>query len=657
MWFKKTHSMSPVESLFTNSHHKTSPWPKRIMIFIVIIILLALIFLIPLVVQGVRIAGQIKNVNSQVTIVTEALSQKDFKATNLGIKNIKINLLSIQNEINHLGLITWVPPFKQKIVLGDQLLGAAVSLLSSYDRVFMLVGDMKNSPDLEQAFSDLNNPAKRQTLLKSLVDNQDTLSKINNELLSARLILKNINSNDFNGFGQDKLTEIYNTLNQLADSSELAIPLLQKLPQLVGYKQAKTYLLVFQNNTELRPTGGFIGSYGLITIEDGEIKNFTTDDVYNLDKLVKDKMQIPAPWPINAFISQKYWFMRDANWSPDWPTSAQQIAWFFGEERRLAGLPPQQVDGVIALNPDFVANLLDVIGPIVANNVVFDSQNFTRDLEQFVEFDYAKTGIPIEQRKAIIGNLVGEIINRVSKLPPKDLIKIWLAFKKNIDEKQILAYTKDEDLEQYFIDNDWAGVVMATDGDYAMVVDSNLASLKTDQAMKKGINYSLHLDSSGDLIGRLEIIYQHNSAPVKDLVTRYRNYARIYLPTNTWILKGYTQQGSQQTDLKIGSDLQISKDLNKTVVATFLTIEPLTTKILVLEYRLPENIKQQYQKGLYKLIVQKQPGINGQNLKIDLKFDKNIAAYHAVDSPSIAGIREMAWQMAFKVDKELIFKF
>ncbi|MFH1145878.1 MAG: DUF4012 domain-containing protein, partial [bacterium] len=102
-------------------------------------------------------------------------------------------------------------------------------------------------------------------------------------------------------------------------------PWLKYYSSLAGYDGESNYLIMIQNSSELRPTGGFFGTYSFITMKEGKLIKFVTDNIYSLDYNAKDKMNKIAPPPLQKYVKQWQWFLRDANWYPDFPTSARQV--------------------------------------------------------------------------------------------------------------------------------------------------------------------------------------------------------------------------------------------------------------------------------------------------------------------------------------------
>ncbi|MFA5029430.1 MAG: DUF4012 domain-containing protein [Patescibacteria group bacterium] len=658
MWLKKKTVKYKIDD-FLMEHglkkKKSKTWIWLILVGAAVIFLL--VILVPLATSSQKLLNGLKAAEQKANLAFGYASSGNWSQTARTLEELNKELSIVKASSQQLGLISYLPPIKKINLSFGQLVDSANDLTFAYGMIFSVLDKMEQELDVEKLASGLSDRDNFKGLLKSIADNRQDLLLAEKKIDSAGQKLLQINTNNFSGPLKDKLLQVNKLLQTGVDNTKTALPLITNLPEILGYNQEKTYLFVFQNNMELRPTGGFIGSYGLIKIKDGKIINVFTDDIYNLDKLSEGKLLALAPVPMLKYNAQKYWYLRDANWSPDWPTSAQKIIWFFDQERAVANLPPLKLDGVIAINPDFISNLLAVIGPITAQGLTFKSDNFASDLEKFVEFDYVHNQIAKTQRKDIIGVLTGIIINKVYDLPPAELLKIWLAFKKSIDEKNILVFLTDGNLQQEFSRNNWSGEVKTADADYLMVIDSNFAALKTDQVMKRSLSYNLTVDDRGDLFGHLEVTYQHQGKYVKDLITKYRDYVRVYVPENSWFNRIAVKHNNEIKDLNLKDEVVFNKELGKSTAATFFTVEPGETKTLIFEYKLPESVKKQYQSGLYKFSVQKQPGTVGHNLKIYLDFNQPIIAYHADALPHKMDSETVSWQTDLSLDRNFTIKF
>ncbi len=619
-----------------------------VIILVIVPILWALIF-------GLKMGYELWQVEKQIVQLEPEIKAGNWSVISSGLNAAEQNVSMASDDLLRMGPILYLPPVNKIVRNLEALLFTTDDLLSGYGKISAIFGEIKSS--LGQNSSPLSDGASREQMLLIIKDKKSEFLKAGEDIKAAEADIAKINFLDFPEPLRSKVLQLHGILKQGADGADLALPIIGNLPEILGVDGQKTYLLIFQNNMELRPTGGFIGSYGLLKINNGEIVDLTIDDVYNLDKLAEGKLKIPAPDPMIKYMNQQYWFMRDANWSPDWPTSAKQINSFWDQERQVAGLPTEHIDGVIGLSPEFTASLLNVIGPVMAGNISFTGDNFAQVLEKFVEFDYVKRGISKTDRKAIMGDLANTIINNIRQLDSHQALNVINTFKKSIDQKEILVYLNDASIQQDFNNQNWSGMVRPTTGDYLWVVDSNLGALKTDQVMKRAIGYQVSQNKSGDLIGRADITYIQNGKPVPGIIREYRDYVRVYLPDGVQVNRAYFEQDGKQKELSLTKDVTFGKEFGKTYVATFLYVNPMTQLNLVLEYKLPQNIKDSYLNGDYKLLVQKQPGTDGHNLQISLNLGHKISGWLAANQPTKLSGNEAVWQDVLSEDKEYEVKF
>lgn len=645
---------------YSADHHlikRPTPLWKKLLPFAIAAGVILLIILAPLGLSGYQIYHKLVGLNQRAEVLIADVKGGKITEIKSNLAAVEGDLIYIKAKAKLAGPILLLPQIGKTAKTADQMLSASIDLLQGYQQILGVFADLESSTAENTVITSFNTPEGKKMILASIVKNRSILEEAKFKIKAAKMELASINTNDLTGILKEKVVYANNLLYEITDQSYVALPLFKYLPELAGYGVEKNYLILFQNNMELRPTGGFIGSYGIIKIKDGEILSIVTDDIYNLDKYSKDKLMVPAPAPMTRYNGQKYLFLRDANWSPDWPTSAKKIQWLWDLERANANLPPQKLDGIIAITPDFIANFLDLTGPITVDGVTFHKNNFAIELEKAVEFNYVEKGIPLEQRKAIIGDLTKEIMKRVLSSSPTQLLSLWGIMKNNIESKQIIAWLGDPTLQDYFSNENWSGEVKTTESDYLYVVDANLAALKTDSVMKRSGSYSVSVNAAGDLIGHAEITYEHAGKPVQALISKYRTYTRVYVPDGTWFNKIYTKDKTGEQNYDLVNNVDIEEELGKRYAGVFLEVQPGETKTLVLDYRLPDNVKKLYQNGLYKLLVQKQPGTTGHNLIIDLKFGQLVTAYHADKLPTSFKGKNLLFNLDLNSDQEVTVKF
>lgn len=376
------------------------------------------------------------------------------------------------------------------------------------------------------------------------------------------------------------------------------------LPSLSGLMGTKRYLVIFQNSMELRPTGGFIGSFGVVTVDKGKIAQFDFYDTTVFD--YKGNLPggtVKSPWPIKKYLDAPYWGMRDANWSPDFPTSAQKIVKFYKKQGGKGSF-----DAVIALTPAVLQHLLEFTGPVKLEGIegVFTSENVLDKLLYKVEKEFWQKDIPRQQRKDVMARLARKLIAETKHWSPLKWPQLLEVIKESLAQKEIQIFFFDKNLQQKIANLGWAGEVVDNKGDYLFVVDANLGALKSDPYIKRSITYEVDFTENKRPKVHLEITYNHTATKYNWRTTDYKTFVRIYCPKGSWL-----------TDSSgLNSEVSFMDELEKTVFGAWVKVPLGKTKTIAFDYLLPQEIN----KDSYQLIIQKQAGIDDLPFEIILKL-------------------------------------
>ena len=383
------------------------------------------------------------------------------------------------------------------------------------------------------------------------------------------------------------------------------------IPIILGFSEPQTYLVEFLNNTELRPGGGFIGSYAVVRLDHGQVTIDAIDGTENLDRGAPLSLLSSPPKPLETHLGVTKWFFRDSNWSPDVETSAKEGMALYKTE---GGVLADTLDGVIGITPTVLERFLSVVGPVTVGEYTFTADNVTEQLEYEVEYAYEEKGIHVHDRKDILEPLFLAVMNQLKENILTKYPLYLETFTALANEKHILLYHTDVAADSILESRGWTGHVEKTSGDYLEWVDANLGSLKTDNALDRTLSYQIIGKQDGRYVARATMTYQHNGT-FDWRTTRYITYSRVYVPL------GSTFQSVQGT-LRSGDAIQSShvdtgEELGKSLFGTSFSIEPGQTKTLTFTYLLPASLSGQ---DAYELLVQKQPGTIAHALTLDLDF-------------------------------------
>lgn len=388
------------------------------------------------------------------------------------------------------------------------------------------------------------------------------------------------------------LNTAYNTARVLPLGDEYAAALELAHYFLQEDDQVRTYLILLQNNMELRPGGGYIGSFAIVKVKNGEVIESAVHDTANFDGRIPDSME--PPYPMKETMNIPSMKLRDSNWMPDFPSNARVAENFY-----QLGDGQEEFDGVIAINATVLDAILNITGPITLEkyNKTFASGDAVMELEYQVEQGYKEQKIQKGDRKVVMNDLSQEMITRMRAMSLREKMVLANGFIHTFDSKDIQLYFDDAQMAQMIESVGWDGKIDETwEKDYLMVVDANLASYKTDHVMERAIDYDV--DLSGAIPQAVVTIHYENTATKKDWKTNdYQTYVRIYAPDKTW----FTDISGCVLSPQYGSKYE------KRYVGCLVHV-PLGTKTdVIVRYNLPIDIKNHYP---YDLKIQKQSGVH-----------------------------------------------
>lgn len=388
-------------------------------------------------------------------------------------------------------------------------------------------------------------------------------------------------------------------------------------PGALGEPSKKTYLLLFQNDKELRPTGGFLTAYAYLTLDKGRLTSSESDDIYRLDEkllnVCKSKIcALTPPDPIVKYLPEAdgrkrtAWSMRDSNISPDIPTAMTQ----FEKMYSMLG-EGQPWDGIILIDTHVVEELIKITGPIEVFGTTYSADNDPRcncpnviyELEAYAQIIQKGQ----EDRKAILGTLMQQILARSLGAATDKLPEFINAGVKLAEGKHLMFFMKDEKLQTALSKLDWTGEVKPYTYDYFMINDANFAGQKTNLYVQQSVKLDINIDNAGKVTHKADINYNNPQVYDRWLNGINRTYVRLYAPKGSKLI---SSKGSESAVTTI-------EDLDKTVFEAFIQVRPANSRQLIFEYELP----QPFTGKEYDLVIQKQPGTK--DFEYEIKVNGN----------------------------------
>lgn len=310
-----------------------------------------------------------------------------------------------------------------------------------------------------------------------------------------------------------------------------SLGLVRNLPDLLGGQATKTYLILFQNNMELRPTGGFIGSFALATFTKGKLLDLAVMDVYSADGQLKGHVE--PPLPIKYYLGEANWFLRDANWDPDFPTAAAQIEWFLDKEI------DRSVDGVVAVDLEVAKSVLEQIGSVhVADfNQTIDAKNLYERVQYEVEEDF----FPGSRKKAnLLSALASAMLTQISQLNETNYVALAKKMVTNLRQRHIQVFLHNKDAANAISNLGWDGEISVADcaGNCATsvfgAVEANVGVNKANYFTERQMVLTSKV-ADKKIINSLVVDIKNNSPASLGLAGKYKSYIRVVLPGNVEI--------------------------------------------------------------------------------------------------------------------------
>ncbi len=385
--------------------------------------------------------------------------------------------------------------------------------------------------------------------------------------------------------------------DQFAPIWEALLGNLAIAPQLLGADGPRIYLLLMQNDDELRATGGFITAVALLQVRQGQITLSNFEDSGEINGEMA--LHLPPPKALEKFMFAPVWVLRDANWSPDFPTVANITQGMYRVDRRIS------MDGVIAVNLGMLPKLVDIWGPIAleGQSAPVNPRNVISMLESFKgqTFDGG-------HRKAVLLNLLQEIVRRIST-GDFDRARLARVVYESMIAKDLLISVNDITLNRQL--PAWqSGALYTGTGDALMIVDSNVGWNKVDRSIERRAEYQVTIKESGQADATVTIAYTNLSPAAMDTCLHrpkfgaayeelqqacYYDYVRIVAPAGSQLV-------AQSETLETTTEDPVE---GRAVFGGYLVVPRGESRTIRFEYALPPIF---VSNAGYVLRLEKQPG-------------------------------------------------
>ena len=566
---------------------------------------------------AVEIKGDITGLTdkgvTKLALAATLIAEQDFTAANDNFKAAENLFSSAQQQILELGqtnlYLSGLGGSNFQLIAGQKLIDAGLNLSQSGQLLLSAVGPAKEY--LGQVNTGSGNSKDYPKLIAELLTKESTtIDEALARVTKANALLMSLDERNLDADYAKALVDAKTKTADLQTLVEVLATVAKEVPRALGFNSPKIITVLNQNNNELRPTGGFIGSIATVKLYKGEIQDVKVDITQRIDGQ-NPYPSIELPEPLKQIAWTGTFGTRDSNFYPDFAKSATTFQQLYEEAKGGTS------DMIIAINPTIIEDLLTIVGPIVLpNGMTLDASNFVVASQEQIEIKDQKK----ENPKQIFNDFAPILMERVLNANGEQLKQINAAVVNRLRSKDIMIYAKNKDLEEALAKLNFAGSMPTVSGDFLSVVRANLGATKSSQNVKQEIAHTANINLDGEIEDSLVLTYTHNGSHEFPDGTN-KDYVRIYVPKGSEIIS----LTGHDSDTKF----EVFEENDKTVFAAWLTTNPGEKKQLIVNYRPKIKIA-----GQYQLYVSRQSGANNTWLDSTMRLSPALSFDNATTARS-----------------------
>lgn len=601
---------------------------------------------------GSLIIGSL-TIRHNLQVSRESVERAEFDRALSSIKNAKATLSEITQIMKSLAVVERLNLFKEPIGKTNQLLsltsegieGARFALMGSkalYDATKIISGesDLKAEETYTLAQTNLTRANELLTKVQSRLEDGDFINQYHPEIRMRALDFAN-------------RLKIYSQLVEKARVLSLLIP------SFTAVNSEKSYLVLIQDNLELRPGGGVVTSAGKLDFKDGRLVGLKIDDVSAVDNRVQESIVIPQE--VRSDLEIEKLELKNISYEPDFPTTARNAEFIY---KKATG---EAVNGAISLDLTALAELIKGVGGIKLSET---GQQIEGDdlINKYLE---AKNNPSVKLRKHFLTLVANELLNKMFFVPNKNWPGVITSADRALKQKNIQMYLEDTNSLSLLVSENWAGVMPrglnqeeGSFNDLLAIIENNIGLNQANFYLEKKVNFKTVVNSEDSLSHLLQVRYKNSSvsetaegsSPVPTSTEQfvpsvYKARVKLYLPVGAKV-SAVTLNGSD-----ILKEVNSYSDYGRLVNSFILEVAPKEEKVLLVEYSFVDPLKFKDNKLAYKLDILKQAGSAAEGVELSFVYPEALKA--ASENADIQPDKEEGVRTSFNLneDKSFVFNF
>ncbi len=478
---------------------------------------------------GVIIVSSVtKDLKSSVFSMDSITSTKKIQQIENNVERISTSISNLQWAFKITGQEKLYANVTQLLLSTQYATDGASNMLDAIAPLSEYIQEFEPSVDFQS--STPKTTREYTQYLNEITDNSYKVKEAAYKISLANGIINQVNINEFPSFTRDGVSSMKDLISQLSTGTDVFQKIVIFLPDLLGVTERQRYLVLLQNESEIRSTGGWLTSYGVIGIEGGQIRELFVDDIYNADGTLKVQgKSFTAPKSMQQALGTTTWPFSLINWYPDLTEteiSAEPYIEALGKGNDL--------DGVITIDISFMQKLLDKWGGIEVpgeTEIITSTNLYSKIFQMHEDFTPGST-----QKTTFLADLANQIITKLLSTNIKDLIGLGSVFEESLNEKHLQATFKNTDAYNFFNDRTWAGSLDSKYNEAPISIDWNWGGNKANLYLNKNYNLAVNIQDTDTVDFTYTIAVENSSKTTTYPEGDYVNYQRIYIPSNATVL-------------------------------------------------------------------------------------------------------------------------
>lgn len=620
-----------------------------------------------------RIKKSVDDIQANASSLLADFDNKDLSKIDTYFANIKTDLNNVNAEIDRFEFLEkleytkgYYDNFQVMRTVLDKTSNLLDSTLPDLKNLLKVTGfkTEKSDPNtvivLDPETGEKKEDSAFSLVMKELPQYLALYSKIEPQVIDIFNEVKKIDPNYVPQIGGTNYSEIIKEVDDFSTKfpsiSKQTMDFLSHMPEIIGSNDPATYLVILQNETEMRASGGLLSAFGTLTMSNGEIGDINLEDMWNLETHVSYDLGVDVGYRniygqlvlMERGCGAYYLRAQDAGIYPDLKLTMQMLADYYNVANYYSPADFPSYNYVLIINNHFAETLIDLLDPLEVEGFGTVTSDKLYDLIKSQTDSVENRGS--KERKSIIKDIANAAKKKLFEFKIADLARLINAMVGSIQAKDIGIYApNDSSLEAYLEKYGFSGETAKTfEGDYFQLSEAQNCALKINRWLRNDVTQTVNIDDNGNISKSVYThwvqpeIYQDSYLDQYDMSGRftYRAWVRYFMPTGSTnvVSDGYNNSGYLYYYPEEYQDAQMQKYVSDNIIQfdsrRGSAEAPIPESQLNVSYNLPDNLNYNAT-GSYKLLVQKHPGkswgekntviINhgGQEYKVEFILDRD----------------------------------